>query len=589
MRKNQENALWYLFTKMWRYSEGNHKKVMVFWSMAVMSSTLGILLGPLIFAKITDVIAREGIDTESVKTLAALLVATIVLELVFWAIHGPARVMERLNAFDVRANYRKHLLHGVMNLPMEWHVDHHSGDTIDKIEKGTNALFSFAEESFEVIYGAVHLGVSYIVLAYFSPPSAYIVLVMIFITMMIIVKFDKVLVVEYVELNKAENNISENVFDSISNIATVITLRVESLIFGGIVHKIDHPRSLFKRNTTLNEIKWFCTSMCCAVMVTLVLGAYFWEKQATKGDVLVISLLIAYLTKVSQQFFMFTTMYGGILKRSAAVRNAEELSRDFRKGILTNHVLTQDWKNLDVTNLTFSYHSEKDGDVHLDDVSLHINRGEKVAFIGETGSGKTTFLKVMRGLYTAKSMRLSVDGVDVAEGFEGIRQDIALVPQNPELFSTTIGENITLGADYGDNLLRRYTDMACFTDVAEKHGLKASIKEKGVNLSGGQQQRLALARGLLASHNKGILLLDEPTSSLDAVTEMRVYQNIFTGCKGKTIISTIHRLHLLPLFDRIYLFEGGKVIASGTLKELLESSIPFKLLWEKSLATTVSE
>ena len=590
MQKKQGNPLLYLFTKMWRYSKGNQKKVVVFWSMAVTSSSLGLFLGPLIFAKMIDVIAKEGVSSSSLSTLLPLLGAIILLEFVFWVIHGPARIMERVNAFHVRANYRKHLLQGVMGLPMEWHVDHHSGDTIDKVEKGTNALFSFSEESFEVIYAIVRLIGSYGMLVYFSPSSAYIVLFMVILTMWITMKFDKILVKEYEQLNRAENNISESVFDAISNISTVIILRVERLVFSAIEHKIQKPFELFKHNNLLNEMKWFLTSMCCAIMVALVLGSYFWENKDVKIEALVASvyLLSNYLSKISELFYTFTTMYGGVLKRRAAVRNAEELARDFRKGNFTNHVLPKTWKHLDVTKLSFSYHSEDGADLHLDNVSLRISCGEKIAFIGETGSGKTTFLKVARGLYGTKSLLLRVDGVDVAEGFEGIRQDIALVPQNPELFATTIRENITLGAEYDDTFLKRYTDMACFTDVAEKlpKGLETSIKEKGVNLSGGQQQRLALARGLLASHDKGILLLDEPTSSLDAVTEMRVYQNIFTGCDGKTIISTIHRLHLLPLFDRIYLFEGGKVIASGTLAELLKNCDAFQALWQKSIAAT---
>ncbi len=573
---------------MWRYSEGNRKKVVVFWSMAVTSSSLGLFLGPLIFAKIIDVIAKEGVSSSSLLTLGSLLGSSVILELAFWAIHGPARIMERVNAFQVRASYRKHLLQGVMGLPMEWHVYHHSGDTIDKVEKGTSALFSFSEESFEVIYAIVRLIGSYGMLVYFSPSSAYIVLFMVILTMWITMKFDTILVKEYEELNRAENTISESVFDAISNISTVIILRVERLVFRAIEHKIQKPYELFKHNNLLNEMKWFFTSMCCAVMVALVLGSYFSNNKEIKAEALVASvyLLINYLSKISELFYTFTKMYGDVLKRRAAVRNAEELAHDFRKGNFTNYVLPQTWKHLDVSNLTFSYHSEDGGDLHLDDVSLRINRGEKIAFIGETGSGKTTFLKVARGLYGTKSLNLSVDGVDVVEGFEGIRQDIALVPQNPELFATTIRENITLGAMYDDAFVRRYTDMACFTDVAEKYGFEKSIKEKGVNLSGGQQQCLALARGLLASHDNGILLLDEPTSSLDAVTEMRVYQNIFTGCEGKTIISTIHRLHLLPLFDRIYLFEGGKVIASGTLSELLKNSKAFQALWQKSVATT---
>jgi ABC-type multidrug transport system fused ATPase/permease subunit len=109
------------------------------------------------------------------------------------------------------------------------------------------------------------------------------------------------------------------------------------------------------------------------------------------------------------------------------------------------------------------------------------------------------------------------------------------------------------------------------------------MKERGVNLSGGQQQRLALTRGLLACQDKDIVLLDEPTSSLDGLTEMRVYQNILKEFADKTIISTIHHLHLLPLFDKIYVFDQGKIVGCGSLQHLISSHSKFQELWRKSV------
>jgi ABC-type multidrug transport system fused ATPase/permease subunit len=131
--------------------------------------------------------------------------------------------------------------------------------------------------------------------------------------------------------------------------------------------------------------------------------------------------------------------------------------------------------------------------------------------------------------------------------------------------------------------IKKYTDMAMFTKVIKRlpKKINSSIFEKGVNLSGGEKQRLALSRGLLASIDKQILLLDEPTSSVDSKNEMQIYQNIFTKYKNKTIISSIHRLHLLYLFDRVIFFRNGKIIANGTFQSLLKTSPQFKQLWNK--------
>src|SRR3989344_1550243 len=368
-------------------------------------------------------------------------------------------------------------------------------------------------------------------LAYLSHSAAYIVLGMIFVSGYITICFYRVLIVKYKQLSHAENKISESVFDAISNISTVIILRVEKLIFNAIMHKVEEPFELQKRANLLNEIKWFLTSICCATMVVIVLGVYFRQIVNLGQPVMIgsVYLIIQYLGRISNLFFRFNNMYGDFVKHKARVLNAEELSKDFKAENFTNHVLPKEWRQLEIKNLNFSYHNDGNGDLNLENISLSLFRGQHYAIIGRSGDGKSTFLKIMRDLYHPGSLTLAADRRCISDGFGGISRTIALVPQDPEIFATTILENITLGAEYDLDFVRRFTDMACFTDVVENLPKKfdSSIKEKGVNLSGGEQQRLALARGLLACHHKEIVLLDEPTSSLDVATDIDVHKNIF--------------------------------------------------------------
>jgi ABC-type multidrug transport system fused ATPase/permease subunit len=111
-------------------------------------------------------------------------------------------------------------------------------------------------------------------------------------------------------------------------------------------------------------------------------------------------------------------------------------------------------------------------------------------------------------------------------------------------------------------------------------GLESDIREKGVNLSGGQKQRLALARGILAASESEVVLLDEPTSSVDPKTEAMIYQKMFTAFKNKAIISSMHRLHLLYQFDYIYVLNQGRIVAEGTFEHLREHSPIFQELWK---------
>jgi ATP-binding cassette, subfamily B, bacterial len=581
--KQEKNALSYLFTQIWTHSQGNRKMVVWYWIMFLTANTFNMFAQPFLLAKIIDVVQKEGVKSSNLNVLFGLLGLTVLADLLFWFLHGPARCIERNNAFSVRMNYRKYLLKGIFTLPMDWHTEHHSGDTVDKIEKGTNSIYAFSENSFQVIYGIIQLVVSYGVLVYFSRPAAAIVLIMIIVSCWITVRFDRIMVPQYNALNRAENNIAESIYDAICNISTVIILRVEKLVFSSITHKLEKPFDLFKRNQLLSEFKWFLVNMCCSVMTVLVLGVYFWQNKDLPQGIMIGSLflLTKYLGKISELFFRFIDLYSSVVKYRTRMTNAEELSRDFITENFTNHVLPPHWKKLTIENLNFSYKVEGNGELNLEGVSLSLSRGERIALVGESGSGKTTLLKIMRDLYHPGSLTLSVDGVHIPQGFEGISRAISLVPQNPEIFSTTILANITMGTEYNLDIVRKFTDMACFTETADSlpKRFESAIKEKGVNLSGGQQQRLALSRGLLACSDKDIVLLDEPTSSLDTKNEMQIYQNIFQGFKGKTIVSSIHRLHLLPLFDTIYFFGKGKIVASGSLAHLLTNSPEFQKLW----------
>jgi len=553
--------------------------------MFIVANSVELVVAPLIMARMMDVIQKQGVTGDSLPTLITLLVLILLLNFFFWSLHGPGRLLEQYNAFKVRINYRESLLKGVLTMPMMWHSEHHSGDTIDKIEKGTSSLYRFSEDSFEVIYSIVQLLVSYLMLAYFSHSAGIIVLVMIILTMWITIRFDKVLMEQYKELNRAENQITQNIFDSISNISTVIVLRVEKLIFSTIAERLRKPFELYRKNCRINELKWFLVNTCCNLMFILVMTAYFIQNMNSADGVLVgsVYILLKYLDKVGDIFFRFAGMYSDIVKYMSKVMNSEELPFSSTCEGLNNHCLGDGWSRIEVSKLWFSYDGSSDS-AHLDDLAFSVRRGEKVAFVGESGGGKTTLLKVIRDLYKPRNLRLEVDGRIVEDGFSGIANAIALVPQNPEIFATTILENLTFGADRDMDLVTRFTDMTCFTDVALAlpKGFASSIKEKGVNLSGGEQQRMALARGLLACHvdeKKQILLLDEPTKSLDAILEAEIYRRIFQAFGNMTIISSLHNLRMLPMFDRIFMFEDGKIVGMGSFEELLGSCPEFQALY----------
>ena len=587
MNQGMDNPIFFLMRKMWKFSEGNRPRVVLSVFMLIIANAIS-LLEPLIVAKILNTVQEEGITFANLHIFFILLSLFILQTVAFWVFHGPARVLETCNSFLVRANYKKYLLDGTIGLPLEWHTEHHSGDTIDKIEKGSKALYNFSENGFQFIQVGVRFVGSVIALALFNLNTIFIVLLITLIAIRIIIEFDKTLVKQYRELNAAENKVSAKVYDVISNISTVVILRVEQLLSNDLWKNIMKPFALYVRNNKLNEWKWFTASLVSGTMISLVLGFYGYTALLHGETILVGTLfaLYSYTGRINDIFYSFAYLYSDTVRWRTSIQNAEELSDNFRDATPEGSVV-HTWDVCDIRSLTFSYHSIDDADLHLDDISLSIRRGEKIAVIGESGSGKTTFLKIIRGLYTPGSVSVSLDARKLPDGFISMKNDIALIPQEPEIFATTIRENITMGIDRTEDEIRKYMDIARFSAVVERlpHGLESSIMERGVNLSGGEKQRLALVRGLMASEEKSMILLDESTSSVDAQNEIAIYENIFSVYRDKTIIASIHKLHLLRMFDTIYIFDRGVISAFGNFNHLLQSSPLFAEMWHEYTKT----
>jgi len=589
MVRNEEPVV-YLWKKHWEFSKGNRKNVVLYVILSVIANIF-VFLQPLVLAKLLNVLQVEGISQDNLLKIIIIVAFFVFTIAGFWLFHGPSRIIERKNAFFVRANYKKYLVEGVLSLPPKWHQEHHSGDTIDKIEKGTNALYQYSGGTFEVIETIVRLVGSVGALFYFNLMSGFVAIFFIVIAALIILRFDKRLRGYYREINHAENATSQKVFDFISNINTVIILRMEKIATSEIYKKIQAPFKVFMKSVVEGEVKWAIVSLTSACLIFFVLSTYL-IKEAWLGGVILVGTVVAlygYADRISGLFFRFAYKYGDITMMKANVENAEEITCEFKQKREIKQIKMNSWKKIEVKGLTFSYNSfakNKHDELHLNDIYMTLKRGEKIALIGESGSGKTTFLKLIRGLYIPSKITIALVDKNKKiniDGFGNIEDNMSLIPQDPELFTATIRENITLGMSCEEEEIEKYMLAACFTDVAARlpNKLESSIKEKGVNLSGGEKQRLALARGLLASKDKEIIMLDEPTSSVDSKNEMQIYKNIFSMYNDKTIISSIHRLHLLPMFDMIYLFEKGKITASGSLDKLIKTSPKFKALWKK--------
>ncbi|HYD30346.1 MAG TPA: ABC transporter ATP-binding protein, partial [Azospirillaceae bacterium] len=146
-----------------------------------------------------------------------------------------------------------------------------------------------------------------------------------------------------------------------------------------------------------------------------------------------------------------------------------------------------------------------------------------------------------------------------------------LVPQDPEVFESSIRQNITMGIDYDPAAVERACELACLAPVIARlpDGIDTAITERGLNLSGGQKQRLALARGMLAARAASVIMLDEPTSSVDPKTEGRLYDHLLGEFPDACVVSSLHRLHLLARFDTVVLMAEGRIVDKGPREAML--------------------
>jgi ATP-binding cassette subfamily C protein LapB len=225
---------------------------------------------------------------------------------------------------------------------------------------------------------------------------------------------------------------------------------------------------------------------------------------------------------------------------------------------------------IEFRDVTFSY--AEDAEAVLRNVSFRIRPGEHVVVLGRVGSGKTTLQKLMLGLYTPAAGAVYIDGVDLRQlDPADVRRNIGYVGQDTLLFYGSLRENIAVGAPYADDqTIIEAAEMGGLAEFVNRHpqGFDMLIGERGESISGGQRQGVAIARAVLL--DPPILLLDEPTSSMDFTSEEQLKDRLRRFTAHKTMVIVTHRLSLLDLAHRIIVLDGGRVVADGPRDKVIE-------------------
>ncbi len=529
---------------------------------------------PWLFGAAVNALQQQA--TDGIPRAGGYMLGILGVVFAAWALHGPGRVLERRVALYARERLSDHLFARLLALPLRWHEKHHSGETLHRLQSTTSALFQFAQSQFIHLQNLVSIIGPIVALVAISAITGLSALVGYGLIAIILLRFDRTMMRLSREENAAERKYTATVVDSVGNIGTVLTLRLQAPLRAlAQLRHLDVSRPL-RRIFLVNEGKWAAIDLLNNTMRVGLVALYAWLAYRDTGAILVGTAVMVH--QYAQQVGVVVSSMAGtwtdLVKRQADIASADPIL-DAALTVPSAEAPTT-WQAIRVEGATLVHPNGARG---LDGVALELRRGSRVAVVGGSGAGKSTLLRMLAGLYPADRIRITIDGS--ATELVDLSSLAVLVPQEPEIFDADVRANLTLGVPRTDDDLARVCELACLAPVlaALPRGLDEEISERGANLSGGQRQRIALARGLLAATGSTLVFLDEPTSSIDPITEGRIYDGVLAALGDACVVSAIHRLHLLPRFDTIVFLDAGRVVDVGTLDELLERQPMFREMW----------
>lgn len=370
-------------------------------------------------------------------------------------------------------------------------------------------------------------------------------------------------------LSELDTEISGRISESISAITSVKLFGVHKYetqtISNNIESLVDADYKMRMQNLKINLVQGFGITILMIAMLTALFYTYL-EGISTIGDfTLVLGISISILTNIYHigiQLQQFSKMYGICRQALSIVQEAHEIvDIPNAKPIKVENGL------IEFKNVTFNYPNNK---TIFENLNIKLYPGQKVGLVGYSGGGKSTFIKLILRLIEPSSGSILIDNQNINTIIlDSLTNNITIIPQNPDILHRSIADNIKFVKPEASNqeVILASKKAHCHAFISSlPDGYDTLVGERGVKLSGGQIQRLAIARAFLK--NSSILLLDEPTSSLDSVTENNIQKSLQELMKNKTTLVIAHRLSTLKELDRILVFENGKIIEDGNFKIL---------------------
>ena len=577
----QRGAVLHLYRDLWNLLRGQHR-IFVGAVVLLIAAQVVLLCTPYLSGRALNALQLQG--TSGLGQAAGWLSLVLVTACVSWVLHGPGRILERGAALLIRRRMSSELVVRLFELPLSWHESHHSGATAHRVQQSTQALSGFAQSQFIYLNSAVRLLGPLVALFWMQPLVGLAAVGGFALIIVSVAGFDRAMLRLANQENEAERNYAATLVDTLGNTTSVYALRQARAVVARLERRLLAAFIPLRKAIVLNEAKWCTVDLATRLLNCGLVALFVWlTTRATSQTLLLGSLYMVWeyaqqaagvIASVASHFQTFARQHADYASANV-IRNSDMQPPP---AMQPPGPEARSWTRLAIRDLTFRHTRSRDEAPALERLSFTLQRGKRYALIGASGSGKSTLLRVLAGLYHADRIALSLgEGpirVSPHEVAEVLRAGTTLIPQDAEIYEGTLGENLalceTVCGPPAPQAATEALSVACATDFVEPGplGLEAVVAERGANWSGGQRSRVALARGVLAAQGSALVLLDEPTASLDPATEARVYANLFNTFGSACVVSSIHRLALLDHFDEVLVMREGRLVSQGTVAEL---------------------
>lgn len=554
----------------WRRQPGR----LVVIALAVLLATLADVLTPLYSGRLVDAVA-SGAASNVIAWNAALTAFVMLVALALGAI-----VMRYITfqlvidlTLKMMSDIAADAFYRVQRFSTDWHANAFAGSTVRKVTRGMWALDLLNDTLLIALFPSLVMLVgSTLLLGWYWPMMGVIVATGSLIYIALTVALSLAYVAPAASLaNRWDTRLGGALADAVSCNAVVKAFGAELREDGRLATVVDKWRDRTRRTWRRGTINGTVQGATLLVLRIAVIGfaLLLWSRgEASAGDIAFV--LTSFF--VLQGYLRDVGMHVRNLQRS--VNDMEELvdiqgqklGIEDRPGAAP---IAIGEGRIEFSNVTFHYGN------HLaplyKDFSVTIEAGERVGLVGHSGSGKTTFVKLIQRLYDVSGGRILIDGQDIAAVSQSsLRQQIAIVQQEPILFHRSLAENIAYARPEATQAeIERAARLASAHDFIARlpKGYGTLVGERGVKLSGGERQRVAIARAFLA--DAPILILDEATSSLDSESEVLIQKAMERLMVGRTTLVIAHRLSTVRALDRLLVFDRGKIVEEGDHQALI--------------------